>query len=30
MGSKSVGSLYRRVCPYEAQELLQVEPEDTE
>ena len=26
----SIGSIYRRVCPDEAQELLQMEPEDTE
>ena len=26
----TVGSIYRRVCPDEAQELLQMEPEDPE
>ena len=30
MDSKSIGSIRRRVCPDETQELLQVEPEDTE
>ena len=30
MGSESIGSIQRRDCPREVQELLQVKPEDTE